>query len=131
MTCHSQIWTGAPVLAPVRVSLADNKPLHWQRVARLPDYVYFNHSIHISRGIACVECHGRVDQMPLLARAKPFTMEFCLDCHRDPGPHLRPRNQVTRMDWTGWHQDPKVAHKQLQAFGIQPDKLTNCYICHR
>jgi hypothetical protein len=103
MTCHSQIWTGAPMLAPVRASLADNKPLHWQRVARLPDYVYFNHSIHISRGVACVECHGRVDQMPLLARAKPFTMEFCLDCHRDPGPHLRPRDQVTRMDWSGWH----------------------------
>jgi hypothetical protein len=131
MTCHSEIWTGAPALAPVRASLADNRPLHWQRVARLPDYVYFNHSIHISRGVPCVECHGRVDEMPLMARAKPFTMAFCLDCHRDPGPHLRPRGQVTRMDWSGWHDDPQFAHRQVQAFGIQPAKLTNCSICHR
>jgi hypothetical protein len=131
MTCHSQIWIGAAVLAPVRASLADNKPLHWQRVARLPDYVYFNHSIHVSRGVPCVECHGRVDRMPLTARAKPFTMEFCLECHRDPGPHLKPRDQVTRMDWSGWPADLHFAHQQLQAFGIQPDKLTNCSICHR
>jgi hypothetical protein len=119
------------MLAPVRASLADDKPLQWQRVARLPDYVYFNHSIHISRGVPCVECHGRVDQMPLMARGKPFTMEFCLDCHRNPGPHLRPRDQVTRMDWSGWHEDAQFAHKQLQALGIQPAKLVNCSICHR
>src|SRR4051794_14649679 len=84
MTCHSQIWTGAPVLEPVRQSLATGRPIPWQRVARVPDYVYFNHSIHIDRGVPCVTCHGRVDQMPLMARAQPFQMGWCLDCHRNP-----------------------------------------------
>ena len=74
MTCHSQLWTGAPVLAPVRDSLATGRPIAWQRVARLPDYVYFNHAIHIDRGVPCVTCHGRVDRMPLTARAEPFQM---------------------------------------------------------
>ena len=132
MTCHSQIWTGAPALAPVRASLANGTPLEWQRVARLPDYVYFNHSIHIARGVGCAECHGRVDRMPLMARSEPFTMKFCLDCHRDPAPHLRPREQVTRMDWSS-ERDPHHAfgRQAMQAFGIVPSKLTDCAICHR
>jgi hypothetical protein len=135
MTCHSQIWTGAPVLAPVRDSLATGKPLEWQRVARLPDYVYFNHSIHIDRGVPCVECHGRVDEMPLMKRAKAFTMGFCLDCHRDPAAHLRPPGQVTRMDWTDWDDDPE-AHRlfgqlAMAAYGMEPSKLDDCQTCHR
>jgi hypothetical protein len=135
MTCHSQLWTGASMLAPVRASLANGRPLEWQRVARLPDYVYFNHSIHISRGVPCETCHGRVDRMPLMARAEPFTMQFCLDCHRDPGPHLRPRDQVTRMDWSDWDRHSE-AHAQfgrqmMQRYGIEPAKLTDCSICHR
>jgi hypothetical protein len=135
MTCHSQIWTGAPALEPVRTSLANNKPLEWQRVARLPDYVYFNHSIHIARGVPCETCHGRVDRMPLMARAEPFTMEFCLDCHRNPGPHLRPPDQVTRMDWDDWNRHPdqhvEFGRQAVQRYGIQPSKLTDCSICHR
>jgi hypothetical protein len=135
MTCHSQVWTGAPMLAPVRESLASDKPLEWQRVARLPDYVYFNHSIHIARGVPCVTCHGRVDQMPLMTRAQPFQMRWCLDCHRNPGPHLRPPSDVTRMDWSGWDEN-SAEHRQygermVKAYGLRPDQLDDCNICHR
>jgi len=135
MTCHSQLWTGAPMLAAVRQSLADDKPIHWHRVARLPDYVYFNHSIHIARGVPCEQCHGRVDEMPLMARAQPFEMRWCLDCHRDPAPHLRPRDQVTRMDWSDWDrhaaQHRQFGEEMMKRYGIQPAKLTDCSICHR
>jgi hypothetical protein len=135
MTCHSQLWTGAPALAPVRESLAESRPLQWQRVARLPDYVYFNHSIHIARGVPCVTCHGRVDEMPLMVRAQSFTMEFCLDCHRNPAPHLRPRDEVTLMDWSEWEQHPGAhadfAREATAAYHLQPAKLTDCAICHR
>jgi hypothetical protein len=135
MTCHSQIWTGAPVLAPVRESLASGRPLQWQRVARVPDYVYFNHSIHIDRGVPCVTCHGRVDQMPLMARAQPFQMGWCLDCHRNPAPHLRPPDQVTRMDWSEWDAHPEqhalYGLDYVKTHGIEPMKLDDCSICHR
>ena len=86
MTCHSQIWTNADLLAPVRQSLADDKPIVWNRITDLPDYVYFNHSIHIAKGVGCSSCHGEMDRMPLSYKAKTLTMEFCLDCHREPGP---------------------------------------------
>ncbi len=135
MSCHSQVWTGAPMLAPVRQSLASGKPLEWQRVARVPDYVYFNHSIHVARGVPCVTCHGRVDKMPLMMRAEPFQMRWCLDCHRNPGPHLRPPDQVTRMDWSDWESHPED-HKMygalmVKAYGIEPSKLADCNVCHR
>jgi DNA-directed RNA polymerase subunit RPC12/RpoP len=134
MTCHSQVWTGAPMLAPVRDSLASGQPLVWTRVANLPGYVYFDHHIHIARGVACVECHGRMDEMPLAYRAHALEMRFCLGCHRDPAPHLRPPDQVTRMDWSGWDQVP--AHRAYGAaamarFHIDPAKLTDCGLCHR
>jgi hypothetical protein len=134
MTCHSQLWTGAKALAPVRASLASGQPLRWNRVSAVPDYVFFNHSIHVDRGVPCVACHGRVDQMPLTVRAKRFQMTFCLSCHRDPAPRLRPPDQVTRMDWSGWEDVP--AHKTFGAqavkhFGIRPAELVNCEICHR
>jgi hypothetical protein len=133
MTCHSQLWTGASVLAPVRESLASGKPLVWNRVARLPDYVYFDHSIHVDRGVACVECHGRVDRMPLMKRAQPFQMSWCLDCHRDPAQHLRPPEEVTRMDWSGWTAARAAAYGTEAAalHHIEPERLTDCSICHR
>jgi hypothetical protein len=133
MTCHSQLWTGAPMLAPVRASLATGAPLRWNRVARLPDYVYFDHSIHVNRGVACVECHGRVDRMPLLARAEPFEMRWCLDCHRNPAPHLRPPEQVTRMDWSDWTAARAAAcgAKAVNLHHIEPARLTDCSVCHR
>ena len=94
MTCHSQIWTNAEMLAPVRTSLAENKPIAWQRVHRLPDYVYFDHSVHVAKGVGCTTCHGAVDQMPLMRQAAPLTMQWCLDCHRDPGKSIQPRETV-------------------------------------
>ena len=92
MTCHSQIWTNAAILAPVRDSLASNTPIAWHRINDLPDYVYFNHTIHIAKGVGCAECHGQVDQMPLLHKVHGFTMGFCVDCHANPGSRLRPPN---------------------------------------
>jgi hypothetical protein len=134
MTCHSQLWTGAEVLAPVRASLASGRPLVWNRVSQVPDYVYFNHAIHVDRGVPCVQCHGRIDRMPLTWRAKPFQMQFCINCHRDPAPNLRPKDQVTRMDWTGWDEVP--AHRGfgagvVRALRIDPGRITNCEVCHR
>ena len=133
MTCHSQLWTGAAMLAPVRESLANGLPLRWNRVARLPDYVYFDHSIHVSRGVACVECHGRVDLMPLMSRAEPFQMGWCLDCHRDPAPHLRPVEEVTRMDWSDWTAARAAAYGARAAalHHIEPARLDDCSVCHR
>jgi hypothetical protein len=130
MTCHSEIWTGAPMLAPVRQSLAHDNSLRWHRVARLPDYVYFRHDIHIAKGVGCVSCHGRVDSMALTYQAKPLTMEFCLDCHRDPAPHLRPRDHITDMDWKA--DDPRALGAELvKQNGIRLGEITYCYVCHR
>jgi hypothetical protein len=130
MTCHSQIWTGAPMLAPVRQSLADNTSLTWHRVARLPDYVYFRHDIHIAKGVGCATCHGRVDDMALTYQAKPLTMQFCLDCHRDPAPHLRPSDRITDMAWQA--EDARALGTQLiKLNGIRLGEITYCYVCHR
>ena len=133
MTCHSQIWTGAPILAPVRDSLVQNRPIVWQRVSGLPDYVYFNHQIHVGRGVPCVECHGRIDKMPMTARAEAFTMRFCLDCHRHPEGRLKPLDQVTRMDWSVWTPTDQ-AHfgpVAMRAYHLDPGRMTDCSLCHR
>jgi hypothetical protein len=131
MSCHSQIWTGAPMLAPVRASLADNKSIDWNRVAVLPEYVFFRHDIHVAKGVGCVECHGRVDKMALTYRAKALTMQFCLDCHRDPAPHLRPLDQVTNMDWRPQGDGKAAGHALLKQYGIRTGEITHCYVCHR
>jgi len=98
-TCHSQLYTNAQMLAPLRTSLAEQRPIHWSKVNRLPDYVYFDHSIHIAKGVSCTTCHGPVDRMPLMQQAVPLTMEWCLDCYRDPAPNLRPASQVFDAAW--------------------------------
>jgi len=131
MTCHSQIWTGAPMLEPVRASLAQNKSLTWHRVAVLPEYVFFRHDIHIAKGVGCDECHGRVDKMALAYRAKALTMQFCLDCHRDPGPHLRPLDQVVNMAWKPDGDREALGHELVKQYGIRVGELTNCFVCHR
>ncbi|WP_458757135.1 cytochrome c3 family protein [Afipia sp. TerB] len=131
MTCHSQIWTNATMLEPVRKSLADHKPLHWVRVAKLPDYVFFRHDVHIAKGVGCVTCHGRIDTMPLTYRAKAFTMQFCIDCHRDPTPHLRPANHITDMTWTPRHDARTEGDAIAAHVGIRFGELTHCYVCHR
>lgn len=136
MSCHSQIWTNSAVLEPVRASLREDRPLHWARVHDLPDFVYFHHGIHIQKGIGCVSCHGRVDLMPLTAKAEPLTMEWCLDCHRHPERHVRPRAQVFKMDWkpsdekTGEDQ-VTMGRRLLQEHNIRAGRLINCSICHR
>ena len=132
MTCHSQIWTQAPMLAPVRQSLAENRSLVWQRVARVPDYVYFRHDIHIAKGVSCFECHGRIDRMPLTYRAQAFEMQWCVSCHRDPRPHLRPRDAVFEPDWTAPADRPSLGAALMRRYHIHgPGALTHCSVCHR
>jgi hypothetical protein len=132
MSCHSQIWAGAPMLEPVRASLKDGRPIPWTKVHDLPDFVYFHHGIHIQKGVGCVSCHGRVDQMPLTWKEKPMTMEWCLDCHRDPERHLRPKDQVFAMDWTPADGDREALGLTLaRDYHVQKDHLINCSVCHR
>jgi hypothetical protein len=132
MTCHSQIWTDAPMLAPVRDSLATAKPLKWTRVNDLPDYVYFNHSVHVSKGIGCSECHGRVDQMPLTSKAQTLYMRWCLDCHEAPQKYIRPRDKVFDA---AWHQPPdqlEQGQTLIRQYHVDTSgRLTNCSACHR
>ena len=130
MTCHSQIWTNAALLKPVRESLALGTPIVWNRVTDLPDYVYFNHSIHIAKGVGCESCHGAVDTMPLTYKAKTLTMEFCLSCHRDPGPNLRPKTALYDTEWHRTADTPSAA--AMMAHYHVPDRnLTECSVCHR
>jgi class III cytochrome C family protein len=132
MTCHSQLWTQAPMLAPVRESLAANRPIVWQRVALLPDYVYFRHDIHLAKGVSCFECHGRIDRMPLTWRAQPFEMRWCLSCHRDPAPHLRPREALLDADWTPPADRRALGEALMRNYHIHgPQALTHCTVCHR
>lgn len=130
MTCHSQIWTNAALLAPVRRSLADGIPIAWHRITDLPDYVYFNHAIHIAKGVGCASCHGDVQAMPLMEKARSFTMGFCLDCHRDPAPHLRPKDQIFNTDWHRTSKTPSSAALMAE-YHIGNRNLTDCSICHR
>ncbi len=123
MGCHNQIWNDSTALAPVRASIRTGEPIAWQRVHSLPDFVYFDHSIHVAMGIGCVSCHGRVDEMAAVYQVAPLTMGWCLDCHRDPEPHLRPRDQITSMTWRG---DPDGLAAR---YGTR--HLTTCSVCHR
>jgi hypothetical protein len=131
LTCHSQLYRDAPVLSPLHESARTGKPIAWTRVHDLPDFVYFDHSIHVNKGVGCVECHGRVDQMPLMRRVAPLTMQWCLDCHRQPGPHLREANQVFAMAATDTlHTRDKPA--LAEAYHLQStQRLTDCSTCHR
>jgi hypothetical protein len=108
MNCHAQIWTNAELLAPVRNSWVTGESIRWIRVHDLPDYVYFNHEIHVNKGIGCSSCHGRVDQMPIMYQQNSLQMEWCLNCHRDPAKNLRPTNQVYNMAWDGPTRDNPV-----------------------
>ncbi|MGH6672614.1 MAG: cytochrome c3 family protein [Xanthobacteraceae bacterium] len=130
MTCHSQIWTNAAMLAPDRLSLAENKPLRWTRVYTLPDYVFFDHSIHIAKGVGCTECHGPIGDMPLTWKAQTLYMSWCLSCHRDPAPHLRPVDQVFNVHW---HRTPSTPSGQalMAEYHIHTRTLSDCGTCHR
>ena len=108
MNCHSQIWTNAQLLEPVRHSWATGESIQWIKVHDLPDYVYFNHEIHVNKGIGCASCHGRVDQMPLMYAQNTLQMEWCLNCHRNPGVNLRPTSEIYNMAWAGPSTDKPV-----------------------
>lgn len=131
MTCHSQIWTEAPILEPVRASFRDGVPIKWNRVHDLPDFTYFNHSIHVNQGIGCQSCHGPVDQMPLMWKAESLNMEWCLDCHRDPAQYIRPRDQVFNMNYQYPADQESLGAQLVAEYGVQTSQLTNCSICHR
>jgi hypothetical protein len=121
-------------LAPVFTSWRTGKPVEWSRVHDLPDFAYFNHSAHVNRGVSCVSCHGRVDQMDVVAQAQPLSMSWCLDCHRNPGPHLRPLDEITNMGWkppTG-EAGTKLQQELLKKFNIRgPAYMQACSTCHR
>ena len=108
INCHAQIWTNAALLEPVRHSWATGESIHWIRVHDLPDYVYFNHEIHVNKGIGCANCHGRVDEMPLMYMQNSLQMEWCLNCHRNPAANLRPTSEIYNMAWTGPSGDKPV-----------------------
>ena len=146
MTCHSQIWTNAELLAPVRQSWQTGSPIRWARVHDLPDFAHFDHSIHVNKGIGCVSCHGAVDEMPLMWKEQSLQMEWCLQCHRDPGKHVRPREQVFNLEWE-WPSDvnrDEEVKKLMELYKIKaepvpppdahhemkPNQLTNCSVCH-
>jgi hypothetical protein len=131
MTCHSQIWTDSPMLAPVRMSMRTNTPIRWNRVHDLPDYAFFNHSIHVQKGVGCVSCHGQVDQMPMTWKAEPMTMEWCLSCHRNPENHLRPRSEVFNMNWVPPKDQVSQGRKLIEEHQIPVRRLSDCYTCHR
>ena len=129
MSCHSQIWADSPMLEPVRASFRSGEPIRWTRVYQLPDFVYFDHSIHVHKGIGCSTCHGRVDQMPLTLRANALQMDWCLGCHREPERSVRPRESVFQMDYKPPADQLALGRRLVAEYKIQ--KLTDCYTCHR
>jgi ferredoxin len=132
MTCHSQIWTGSEMLKPVRDSYAQDKPLEWKRLNKLPQYVYYNHSVHVTKGIGCSTCHGDVTAMQMTYRANAFEMQFCLDCHRAPEKYVRTPDQVWNMTWTPPSDQATLGPKLVAQYHIRGgERLTECGICHR
>jgi hypothetical protein len=129
MNCHSQLFNTEPILEPVRASFREDKPLHWVRVHDLPDFVYFNHSIHVKKGMGCEVCHGRIDQMPLTLQARSLQMEWCIDCHRNPENYVRPRNEITTMGYRPPVAQSIIGPQLVKEYGIQ--SLTSCSTCHR
>lgn len=126
MGCHAQVRNDSPLLAPVRRSSRAGDPLRWNRVYDLPDFVFFDHSVHVKRGVGCESCHGRVDRMAKVAKPQPLSMGWCLDCHRAPVPHLRPPERVTEMGYTA---RPAVRQRVAERLDVEPP--TYCSACHR
>ena len=130
MGCHAQVHPESQRLAPVRESFESGESVEWVRVHQVPDHVFFDHSVHLSAGVGCATCHGRVDRMEVLAQAEPLSMSWCLDCHRDPEPYLRPTSRITDMDWTP--EDATEAERtEMVALLDRATPPENCSGCHR
>jgi hypothetical protein len=131
MTCHSQLWTEAPVLAPVRESWITGKPIEWNRVHDLPAFVFFNHGIHVQKGIGCSTCHGRVDQMPLVYQENTLWMKWCIDCHKDPASQIRPKSEVFDMAYHAPREQQKFGEDLVKEYHVHTEQLRDCSMCHR
>jgi hypothetical protein len=131
MTCHSQLFANAPLLAPVVKSFNSGTPLQWNRVHDLPDFAYFNHSIHIAKGVGCASCHGPVDRMPLTWRTASLEMQWCLDCHRHPENNVRPKSEVFNMNWQAGPGREQLGKQLVAEYHIHTPTLTDCSNCHR
>jgi hypothetical protein len=129
MNCHKRVKETSPLLQKVRESYASGEPVPWVKVHRLPDFVYFNHQAHVTAGVSCVSCHGRVDQMVVVKQVEPLSMAWCLECHRNPAPNLRPAGEVTNLGWTPPGDPVEIGRKILEQKGIRPP--VNCSGCHR
>jgi len=129
MNCHNQVLKDDARLALVRESAQTGKPIPWVQVHKVPDFVYFNHSVHVNRGVSCVHCHGQINKMEEVYHAKPLSMSFCLDCHRNPAPNLRPKEKITQLDWDP-HELPKDwGKKAVKEWNVNASQ--NCSACHR
>ena len=132
MTCHVQIWADSPVLEPVRSSFETGESIQWVRVNDLADFVYFDHSIHVAKGVGCETCHGRVDRMPLTWKAHTLYMDWCLECHREPERFVRPRDRVFEMGWEPAQDQLTLGRQLVDEYEIPPaERLDDCYVCHR
>ncbi len=132
MNCHSQIWVGSEMLEPVRESYRTGQSLHWHRVYNLPGFVYFDHSIHVQKGVGCSSCHGRVDQMPFTYQVPTLLMEWCLDCHRNPAAQIRPRAEVFNMKYEPPGDQVELGAKLVRQYDVKdPLGITSCTTCHR
>ncbi|MFL5366456.1 MAG: cytochrome c3 family protein [Myxococcales bacterium] len=129
LNCHSQVWNKSPKLAPVRESFFADRPIVWNKVNKLPHFVYFNHSIHVNKGVGCVTCHGRIDQMAAVEKWAPLTMGWCLDCHREPEKFLRPREEVTSMTWMPSGDQSELGSRLKEEYAVHT--RTSCTTCHR
>lgn len=131
MNCHTEIWANTQFLAPVRASYETNLPLIWTRVHNLPDFVFFNHAIHVAKGVGCSTCHGRVDRMPLVWKTESLFMNWCLDCHSEPERFVRPRDRVFDMNYQPPSNQLELGRQLVAEYGIRRSGITDCNTCHR
>ena len=132
MNCHSQLWSDAPYLEPIRESYRTGKPMEWERVHDLPEFAYFNHSIHVAKGVGCSTCHGQIDNMPAVFQQNTLQMEWCLSCHREPEKYIRPKSEIYNMQWDGNDLSTEERNQLKVDYKIRSkEMLTSCSTCHR
>ncbi|MBX5480512.1 MAG: cytochrome c3 family protein [Myxococcaceae bacterium] len=129
MGCHAQVWNKSPLLDPVRNWYFTDRPIPWKRIHNLPDFVYFNHSIHVNKGVGCASCHGRVDEMASVEQVATLTMGWCLDCHRDPSKFIRPKEEVTNLAWVAKGEPAELGLELMKKYDVHT--RTSCSTCHR